>query len=177
MVGNSGVSIRNYHSNENTRIVAQQTLSRPHYLYAPAFAETRKELELLEQTEHYLAIRHLWDKLDLALVNIGNHPSTPDFASVARYGKLLNEKRAVGRLIAYYFNIEGEIIHSDFDYALQIPLPMLKKCPKVVGICSANTHWKALTGALASGCLTHLLAPEHLLRRVLAEASPETSHR
>lgn len=169
MVGNSGVSIRNYHSNENVRIVAQQTASAPHYLYTPAFAETRREMELLEQTEHYQAVRRLWEKLDLALVNIGNHPSTPDFASQARYGQLLTERQAVGRLIAYYFDLKGEIIQSDFDYAIQIPLPLLKRCPKVVGICSANTHWRALAGALRSGYLTHLLAPEHVLRRVWAE--------
>lgn len=169
MVGNSGISIRNYHSNENVRIVAQQTGSRPYYLYTPAFAETKKELDLLKQTEHYLAVRRLWESLDVALVNIGNHPSTPDFASMARYGSLLNERRAVGRLIAYYFNLHGDIIHSDIDYAIQIPLDLLKRCPKVVGICSANTHWKSLAGALESGYLTHLLAPERLLRRVLSE--------
>ncbi|MDL2260308.1 hypothetical protein LJB99_05500 [Deltaproteobacteria bacterium OttesenSCG-928-K17] len=169
MVGNSGISIRNYHSNENVRLVAQQTESVPHYLHTPAFAETRREMELLEQTEHYLAIRRLWEKLDVALVNIGNHPSTPDFASQARYGALLAERQAVGRLIAYYFNGRGEIIHSDFDYAIQIPLPLLQQSRNVVGICSANTHWAALGGALRTGLLTHLIAPESLVRRLLSE--------
>ena len=48
--------------------------------------------------------------MDTALVNIGNYPSTPDFASVARYGDLLHRSRACGRLLNYYFNREGEII-------------------------------------------------------------------
>lgn len=167
MVGNSGISIRNYHSNENVRIIAQQCMAQPHYLYTPAFAETRQELELLEQTEHYRVVYREWEGLDVALVNIGNYPSTPDFASVARYGNLLAERRAVGRLLAYYYDAKGEIIQSESDYAIQIPISLLARCKNVVGICSANVNRQALSGALATGLFTHLIAREQLVREVL----------
>lgn len=167
MVGNSNISIRNYHSNENVRIVAHQTMAAPHYLHTPAFAETRREMELLRRTENYKNVAHQWAKLDLALVNIGNHPSTPDFASLARYGSLLATRQAVGRLIAYYFDARGEIIQSDFDYAIQIPLRLLKKSRNVVGLCSANVNHRSLAGALRTGLLTHLIAREELLREVI----------
>lgn len=167
MVGNSNVSIRNYHSNENTRIVAQQTMATAHYLYTPALAETRQELDLLTQTEQYRAVLREWEKLDIALVNIGDHPSTPDFASGARFGNLLTKQRAVGRFIAYYFNVEGGFIHSDHDYIIQIPLEVLSRCPHVVGICSANVGAKALRGALSTGLLTHLVAREALMSDVM----------
>lgn len=169
MVGNSGISIRNYHSNENVRIIAHQMMAEPHYLYTPAFAESLQELDLLRRTEHYQAICREWTRLDTALVNIGNYPSTPDFATVARYGTLLSEKHAVGRLIAYYFNPAGEIIHSDSDYAIQIPLPLLTKCPNVIGVCSANVSRQALAGALRTGLITHIVAREQLLQELLAD--------
>lgn len=167
MVGNSSVSIRHYHSNENTRIVAQQTMATAHYLYTPALAETRQELDLLTQTEQYRAVLREWENLDIALVNIGDHPSTPDFASGARFGTLLVKHRAVGRLIAYYFNLEGNILHSDHDFIIQIPLEVLRRCPNVVGICSANVGTKALRGALNTGLLTHLVAREPLVESVV----------
>ncbi len=167
LVGNSGISIRNYHSNENVRIISQQCGAQPHYLYTPAFAETKQEQELLSQTEHYRAVYREWERLDAALVNIGNYPSTPDFASVARYGTLLAEKRAVGRLLAYYYNERGEIIESETDYAIQIPIPLLARCKNVIGICSANVNRQALAGALSTGLFTHLIAREQLLREVL----------
>lgn len=163
LVGNSSVSIRNYHSNENTRIVAQQTMAEAHYLYTPALAETRQELDLLTQTEQYRAVLREWEKLDIALVNIGDHPSTPDFASGARFGNLLIKQRAVGRFIAYYFNLEGNFIQSSHDYIIQIPLEVLGRCPNVVGICSANVSARALQGALNTGLLTHLVARETLV--------------
>ncbi len=167
LVGNSGISIRNYHSNENVRIIAQQVQAQPHYLYTPAFAENKQELELLSKTEHYRAVYREWEHLNIALVNIGNYPSTPDFASVARYGKKLAEEHAVGRIIAHHFNLEGKIIQSETDYAIQIPVPVLAGCKNVVGICSANVSAKALTGALGTGLVTHLIAKESLLREVL----------
>jgi len=167
MVGNSSISIRNYHSNENVRIVAHQTLAAPHYLHTPAFAETKREMELLRRTENYKTVARQWEKLDVALVNIGNHPSTPDFASSARYGNLLNSRQAVGRLIAYYFDARGEIIHSDIDYAIQIPIRLLKKSRHVVGLCSANVNRRSLAGALRTGLLTHLIARAELLREVI----------
>ena len=167
MVGNSNISIRNYHSNENVRIVAHQTLAAPHYLHTPAFAETKREMELLRRTENYKTVARQWEKLDVALVNIGNHPSTPDFASFARYGNLLTSRQAVGRLIAYYFDAQGQIIQSDIDYAIQIPIRLLKKSRHVVGLCSANVNRRSLAGALRTGLLTHLIAREELLREAL----------
>ena len=167
LIGNSRVSIRHYHSNENTRIFAQQTLSRGHYLYTPALAETRQELDLILQTEQYRAILREWNKLDIALVNIGNHPSTPDFATGARFGNLLVKHRAAGRMIAYYFNEDGEIIHSNHDYVIQIPLDILTGRKAVIGICSAFINEKALRGALQTRLLTHIVAPRAIMESIL----------
>jgi DNA-binding transcriptional regulator LsrR (DeoR family) len=170
LVGNRGVPIRHYHSNENTRILAQQLKAQAHYLHTPAMAETRHELDLLMQTEHYKSILAEWEHLDIALVNIGNYPSTPDFASVARYGNLLVQRRAVGRLIAYFYNLPGEIIYSDQDYAIQIPLEVLSQVRHVVGICSANVGPDALLGALRTRLLTHVVARESLMAATLGHA-------
>lgn len=169
MVGNGGVAIRNYHSNENTRVVAQQTGAAPHFLYTPAWAETRQERELLLKTEQYKTVLKEWKRLDIALVNIGNHPSTPDFASGARFGNLLVRQRAVGRMIAYYYNENGEIIHSDHDYIIQIPWDVLSRCPRVIGICSANVSDKALRGALLTKLFTHVVTREKLMAEILDE--------
>lgn len=167
LVGNSGVSTRNYHTDENARIVARQLSAEPQYLYVPAFAQTRQEQQVMEQLQYYKAVSEEWARLDLALVNIGNYPSVPDFACASRYGSMLVQGKAKGRLLAYYFNLEGQIFRSDTDYALQIPLELLQCCKNVVGVCSANTTTQALRGALATGLLHQVIAPEELLDTVL----------
>ncbi len=171
LVGNAGFPIRNYHSNENVRLLAQYLGAEPHFLYLPALPESLEEKQVLCSTELYEQICREWERMDTALVNISNYPSTPDFASVARYGNRLQEQRACGRLLAYYYNEAGRIICSDQDFAIQIPWELLQRCNHVVGVCSANTSVRALRGALHSGCFTHMVAREQVVRALWEEGT------
>ena len=164
LLGNAGFPIRNYHSNENVRILASALGAEPHFLYLPALAESCEEKEVLCATELYRQMEQQWRQMDTALVNIGNYPSSPDFASLVRYGDLLQQAHTCGRLLIYYFNLEGQVIQSEQDFAIQIPLDILRRCPNIIGVCSANTSVRALKGALNTGLLTHLVAREELVR-------------
>ena len=169
LLGNAGFPIRNYHSNENVRILASALGAEPHFLYLPALAESCEEKEVLCATELYRQMEQQWRQMDTALVNIGNYPSTPDFASVARYGPLLQRQKACGRLLAYFFNESGQIIRSNHDFAIQLPVEQLAQCRNVVGLCSANTSVRALRGALRTGLFTHLVAREQLVAELLGQ--------
>ncbi len=167
LVGNASIPARNYQSNENVRLIAQQLGAIPHFLYLPALPESLEEKQLLCSTEVYRQIEQQWTQLDTALVNIGDYPSSPDFASLVRYGSLLQRHRACGRMLIYYFNEAGTVIQSDQDFAVQIPLDTLGRCPNIIGVCSANTSAKALGGALKTGMFTHLVARQELVREWL----------
>ncbi len=167
LIGNGWFPVRNYHSNENIRIIAEKINAVPHYFHFPAFAESMSEKEVLCNTELYQKNAQKWDEMDTAVINIGNHPSTPDFASSARFGNLLVEKKAQGRLLAYYFDSSGEIIQSDTDYAIQIPMSQLKKCKNIIGVCSANINLSAFKAALKSRIFTHIIAREQLAEAIL----------
>ncbi len=167
LVGNASIPARNYQSNENVRLMAQQLGAAPHFLYLPALPESLEEKQVLCSTEVYRQIYQQWEQLDTALVNIGDYPSSPDFASLVRYGNLLQQERACGRMLIYYFNEAGAVIQSDQDFAIQIPVAVLKRCPNIIGVCSANTSAKALGGALRSGFFTHIVARQDLVRGLL----------
>lgn len=158
LVGNASIPARNYQSNENVRLIAQHLGATPHFLYLPALPDSLEEKQLLCSTEVYRRSYEQWERLDTALVNIGNYPSSPDFASLVRYGNLLQQQRACGRMLAYYFNETGTVIQSEQDFAIQIPFELLRKCPNIIGVCSANTSQRALRGALRSGVFTHIVA-------------------
>lgn len=167
LVGNASVPARNYQSNENVRLMAQQMGATPHFLYLPALPESLEEKQVLCSTEVYRQIHQQWETLDTALVNIGDYPSSPDFASLVRYGSLLQRQRACSRMLIYYFNEDGFVIQSEQDFAIQIPIEILKRCPNIIGVCSANTSAKALCGALKSGFFTHLVARSELIKTLL----------
>lgn len=169
LVGNASIPARNYQSNENVRLMAQQMGATPHFLYLPALPDSLEEKQLLCSTEVYRQIQQQWETLDTALVNIGDYPSSPDFASLVRYGNLLQQQRACGRMLIYYFNEDGFIIQSEQDFAIQIPIDILKRCPNIIGVCSANTSAKALRGALKSGFFTHIAARAELIKTLLEQ--------
>ena len=169
LIGNGGVGLKNYHSNELVRVLAECSGAQPEFIYSPACVLSEQELRLTKELENYRAVREAWERLDAALVNIGNFPSVPDFASEARYGDLLVKQKAVGRILNYFVDGNGHVIHSDTDYAIQIPLELLGRVRHVVGICSANTKPKALSGVLRSGYVNHIIAPEHVVKAVLEE--------
>ena len=102
--------------------MAQQLGASPHFLYLPALPESLEEKQILCSTEIYRQIHEEWERIDTALVNIGDYPSSPDFASLVRYGGLLQEHHACGRMLVYYFNEDGTVIQSDQDFAIQVPL-------------------------------------------------------
>lgn len=167
LVGNASIPARNYQSNENVRLIAQQLGASPHFLYLPALPESLDEKQLLCSTELYRQILRQWEQVDTALVNIGNYPSSPDFASLVRYGSLLQQQRACGRMLVYYFNEAGTVIQSEQDFAIQIPIDILRRSPNIIGVCSANTNEKALLGALRSGFFTHIVARSELVKTLL----------
>lgn len=167
LIGNGGVGLKNYHSNELVRSIAEHSGAQPTFIYSPACVLSEQELRLTRELDSCREIFNVWEKLDVALVNIGNFPSVPDFASEARYGDLLIRQKAVGRILNYFIDGEGHVIQSDTDYAIQIPLSLLAKTRHVVGICSANTSPRAFRGALKTGYINHFIAPEHVVREAL----------
>lgn len=167
LLGNAGIPVRHYQSSETVRVFGEKLSATPFFFNLPALPSDVAEHDLLCGTEHYQQILKEWSRMDTAFVNIGNYPSTPDFASGARYGTLLQKKKACGRILAYYINGQGEILQSDQDFALQIPVTLLKQCRNVVGLVSANTSGAALSAGLRSGLLTHLVAREDVVKQFL----------
>ena len=82
---------------------------------------------------------------------------------------LLQRQHACGRMLVYYFNEAGTVIQSEQDFAIQVPIDTLRRCPNIIGVCSANTSAKALRGALRSGFFTHLVARAGLVKSLWAD--------
>lgn len=168
LIGNGGVGLKNYHSNELVRAISEHSQAEPVFLYTPAYMANEQDLRLTKNLENYQEVFREWKRLEVAVVNIGNYPSVPDFASGARFGKLLEEKKAAGRFLNYFVSEEGYVIRSDTDYAIQIPLELLRKTPHVVGVCSSSISPRALAAALKTGYIHELIAPENVVQNMFA---------
>ncbi len=165
LVGNSATANKNYHTDELCRAFGQAAGCKPHFALAPAFYETKEELESVSKLEFFNKVQQSWEKVNFAIVNIENHPSVPDLATASRFGKKL--KDAVGHMVSYYYDKDGNIIGNENDVVYRIPLEQLKKAEIVMGICRCNVTVDNLIGALKTNILTHVFVEQQIAQNVV----------
>ena len=67
---------------------------------------------------------------------------------------------------SFYCKPQSEEYFADAGF-YKFPIDILKRCPNIIGVCSANTSAKALRGALKSGFFTHIAARADLIKTLL----------
>ena len=133
----------------------------------PAFFDSEAELDFAARLEAYAAVQADWDSMELALVNISNFPSYPDLGVEYRFGSRLTEGRAVGRVLAHYYDAQGRVLEAQVNNALQASVAQLKKAPRTVAVCSTLLRPLSVAGALALGVIDTLCLPLSLAQKVL----------
>ncbi len=166
LISNAPISYRNYHTNELVRMLADESGLNAKYLYAPVICSTPSEQEIFLNTDNVKGIMEQYNHLDYAIIQIRNFPSVPDLASEARFGKKLREEKAVGMILAYYYDIDGKIIKSETDYSIQIPIESLKKTKRVIGIVNARVNARSIIGALNLGIFTDIIISDNVSKEI-----------
>lgn len=170
LIGGIGASYRGYHTNELTRIISGKLGCQADYLYFPAFFDSEQELAIIRNMETFRSVSQRWDNIDLAFVNVSNYPSYPDLGVEYRYGGQLLRRRAVGRILAHYYDEEGQLIHPDVDNVIQCSLEQLGRAGRVAALCSAHLKEESVIGALRLKLIDTLVLPCSLAERVLDRA-------
>ena len=165
IVGGVNSVTRGYHTHELVRVFSLKTGRSPSFLYIPALHETPMEFELMKQTESYLEIMEEWEYMEQALVSISNFPSYPDLGVKSLYGNALTEMKAVGRILAHYFDAYGRIISPVSDSTLQASIKQLRQT-NVTAVCSNQVKPQAVIGALRTGIVDNLVLPYSLAETV-----------
>lgn len=166
LIGNINLSFKGYHTNELARVFSEKTGVTPLYLFSPACLTSSQEQEVIKNLENYQVIEKHWDNLEGVLIEICSHPNVPDMGTAVRFGKKLNEEKAVGNILAYYYDKDGKIIEGENDFTIQISLENLKKIKKVIGIVSSKTNKNAVIGALNLGIFTHIIVSERIAKEL-----------
>lgn len=166
LTGGISSVIRGYHTNEIVRIFALKTGKTAEFLYVPALFDTNMELELVKQTEPYTIIQNEWNEMEQAVISISNFPSYPDMGVKTIYGDRLMKEHAVGRILAHYFDKNGNVIVPEEDSVLQASVEQLKRA-QVTAVCSEQVKPIAVAGALRSGMIDQIVLPVSLAKKVV----------
>jgi deoxyribonucleoside regulator len=173
LVGGIRSSYRGYHTNEIVRMIGEKTGSDVHYLYFPAFFDETADLEYIKGMEDFQFINQLWNEMDVALISISNYPSYPDVGVKYRFGNDLMKKNAVGRLLAYYYDIHGNLIDPWINGAMQPDMQQLRNSSQVVAVCSTQLRPECVIGALCTNVIKTILMPESLAKKVVQMLTTE----
>lgn len=165
LVGGINSVTRGFHVNELVRVFSLKTGRQPSFLYVPALHETAVELEMLRRTETCSAIEEEWEYMEQALIAVTNFPSYPDLGVKSLYGNALTEKKAVGRMLAHYFDAYGRIISPLSDSTLQASIRQLRQT-NVTAVCSNQVKPQCVIGALRTGVIDNLVLPYSLAETV-----------
>jgi len=167
LIGTATIPNKGYHPSELVREFGMKSGFNANFVFAPAFPTSEQERDLYINTDNYRELHNLWTEMDTVIVGVGAYPSVPDHATALRFGDKLNKDGAVGKILSYFYDKDGQIIKSDNDFALQIPLPLLGQIKKVVAICPAEINAKAVLGALKTGFVTHVILTEEKAKEVI----------
>lgn len=161
LLGNSNVLSRQYHPDEHVRMFAEACGAQPVFLHAPAYTSSEADANIFRETAQYQAVVDQWKKLDLAVVEIH------DDSIVQRTG-YCGQANAVGYAAGYGMDTAGKMISLPYTI-MRIPLDMLKRCRRIIGICTADTRIQALQSVLRAGFITDVLAPESVARQLVSK--------
>ena len=167
LVGGIRTSYRGYHTNEIVRMIGEKTGSDVQYLYFPAFFDETADLEYIKGMEEFQFINQLWNSMDVALISISNYPSYPDVGVKYRFGNDLMKKNAVGRLLAYYYDVQGNLIDPWINGAMQPDMQQLRNSSHVVAVCSTQLRAECVIGALCTNVIKTILIPESLAKKII----------
>ena len=173
LVGGIRTSYRGYHTNEIVRMIGEKTGVDVHYLYFPAFFDETADLEYIKKMEDFQFINQLWKTMDAALISISNYPSYPDIGIKYRFGNDLMKKNAVGRLLAYYYDVDGNLIDPWINGAMQPDIQQLRSTDQVIAVCSAQLRPECVIGALLTNVIKTILLPESLAEKIIKALTTE----
>ncbi len=166
LIGSAHVPGRGYHPDELVKQWSEVCGRVPHLLSSPAFPASLEELEECEAAASYADVHSCWQQTDAVIVGVKGYPGVPDEATATRFGDSLKQQKAAGSFLSYFFNERGSFISGNNDYCLHIPLSILMRCRKVVGIIGDH-NIRAVSGALKTGLLTHIVITEKMARKLL----------
>jgi deoxyribonucleoside regulator len=174
LIGGIGDISPFFQVNELARRLADAFSGTYRHLYVPAFIEDTSILEKLLNSQEVTQINELWNRLDVAIVGIGQlefqQISSMFFADhiAPQTLALLESKGAVGDLCARFFDIQGSLVISEMG-VIGVGLEKLKTTPDVIAIAGGLGKTRAVLGALRSGCVKTLVTDTATARAVLLE--------
>lgn len=143
-------------------------------LYVPALVESADMEASLRRTPDMQETMALWNKLDVAIVGIGNVDFEVEMQMLfvnylsAQTQESLRLSRAVGDICVRFFDIDGTLCADALTGVLGIELHQLRRARRVVGVAAGAAKSEAILGAVRGKHVNTLIVDEAAAKRMLS---------
>ncbi len=153
-------------SNELARSMADKLGTAVKYAWFPYRPDSAEDCVLLKKTSYYQNMQALWERIDLALVGIGNTDMLALFEK--SFGTDPHIARAVGDIATHFFGADGTLLEPH-ENTLCASAYNLQKAKHTVAIACGNNKVAAITGALRTGLIDVLITDEYTATEILTK--------
>jgi len=160
LLGGVGQFRYQYQMNSIVEKMANAFHAMRYYLHAPAVLENPAALEIMLKDNSLKLVTDMWDKLDLAIVGIGEPISLSnafkDIFDQEFLSKLI-KANAVGDIAGRFFTADGSECKDVGISMLGISLDQLKKTPEVIGVAGGKEKVPAIYAAIKARYINSLI--------------------
>ncbi|WP_103134873.1 sugar-binding transcriptional regulator [Mesotoga sp. B105.6.4] len=170
LIGGVGQLRHEYQMNSIVEKIANSFHSNRYYLFAPAFIENSKTLNMMLEDGSIRFMSEMWKRLDLAIVGIGEPISLSNaFKNIYDKEFLANlmKHAAVGDIAARFFDASGIPCVSGNENILGISLEQLKEVPEVIGIAGGKEKALAIHAAIKAGYINSIVTDRSTALQIL----------
>jgi DNA-binding transcriptional regulator LsrR (DeoR family) len=179
LIGGSNRNQKRFHLNEMVRAFSEKIPATPHFIHAPALADSPEDYDLYMRSSSLKTIVDAWNRIDLAIISIGAPPDSQIEKANGRFPGndftgLVKSTDAVGDICGRFFDIDGKFIQGEISRrTIGISPEGLAEARKVICLVSGIEKSRSILGALKTNIIDILITDEITAKAVLNSA---TSH-
>jgi deoxyribonucleoside regulator len=171
LIGGSNRAMKRYQLNEMVRDFAEKLRATPHFIHAPAIADSSDDMNLYRNSAMMKRIQKLWTELNLVVVSIGLQSFDNALGETGYLGSSFPEapefKNAVADICGWPISEDGEFLHGETSDRLISCLPeQLKAVEKIICMVAGVEKRYSIIAGLKTGIFDYLVIDEQTAKSV-----------
>ncbi len=171
LIGGSNRPMKRYQLNEMVRDFAEKLNATPHFLHAPAIADSEDDLQLYKSSAMMQRISRLWSELNIAVISIGEKSSGSVLGESGKNSDKFRDspefKNAIGDICGWPVSAEGKFLKGPDSALLLACTPeQLGNTEKVVCLVAGIEKQYSIVAGLKTGILDYLIIDEQTAKAV-----------
>jgi deoxyribonucleoside regulator len=173
MIGGLGEPFSETHATDLVRRIAIATGANLRLLHAPGIVSTLETARLLRSEPYIAQALEMMNKVDIAFAGIGaptEHSLLMREEKIIKWAEIkrLTAMGAVGEIGLQFYDIHGNLIHSELDErVIGISLQSMRQLGRVVGVAGGSEKFEAILGALRGGYINTLITDTATAQKLL----------